>query len=69
MATCTHCGRDKSGGKTDAGEHFYCTDCIDEEDMVPCEDCGELFPSTDILKSSTYGKVCGACARYLDTRC
>lgn len=64
MPKCNHCEKDKPEGKTDAGDYFYCTDCIDDEDMVACEDCGDMFSSGDLMPGSAYGRVCKPCHNY-----
>lgn len=66
VTICSYCGTDKSTGVIDKAGAFFCSDCIDEEDMTVCERCGAMFPSSDIPRSSSHGKVCKSCGQYLD---
>lgn len=56
---------EKPDGTTDSGDLFWCSDCIDDEDMSKCDDCGGMFGRGEIEAGSRHGNVCNACHRYL----
>ena len=64
MSTCSYCNEDKPEGKVDSADAFWCSDCIDDEDMGICGDCGEMFPSSDMAQGSAHGNVCKKCHEY-----
>lgn len=65
MPACARCDRRGRDGTADAGGLFYCSDCIDDENMSLCGDCGDMFPSSDMARSSAHGRVCRTCHNYL----
>lgn len=65
MQVCSYCDKDKAEGTVDGDDAFWCSDCIDDEDMSICDDCKAMFPSSDMAQGSVHGNVCKKCHDYL----